>query len=800
MPRSHRICRGSAAVVVRAVLASAALAAPGNRTSGADEILHLGLRGIYFVPNEGQWSDAEVCYGLRSRGLDVAFRESSFTMHLRREEGASIANLVEAASDSLESPAEYESLTLGVTFPGSNPVPPQGAQPQTARFNYFIGGEGRGKASDVPSFGAVVYENLYDGVDLHVIGSDEGIFKYEFHVAPGVDWSQIRITYDGIESLCIDDSGDLHIATAFGTLADVAPVVWQDIEGERRPLEARFEVLDVRTYTVALLDAPDPTLPLVIDPDVEWMYFLGGSSVDTSFDVVIDHSEQAIIVVGATESLDFDGALNAMHGGIRDAFLASLSSEGELIWVTYLGGSDDEYGLGGGAVPDATGDIVVTGYTLSDDFDRHTNNYHGGGGDVFVSRVSSDGQVQWSTYLGGSAFDRGQDLVVSQDGDCFVTGDTGSMDFEYRNNSAHGGGFDGFVAKLNRLGAVQWMTYVGGPLGWDLPYGIVLDDNAHLLVVGTTESGDFVGRRNEYRGNWDGFLLRVSSNGVVDWMDYLGGVDYDGCWDVALDSRSRIVIVGLTYSAEFEGQVNSLHGEADAFVATFDSAGTPQWMTYLGGRDSETAKCVAAAGDGRTYVAGYTDSRDFEWRRNEYYGGRHDAFLSSVQPNGSVDWAVYLGGTGDERGEGIATNSSDGAYVSGYTDSADFIGHLNEIHSFRDSFLVAVGLADGLRLTSVATCPNGGPIEVSWSGATGGGNAALLYARDTGSFAIPTGFPCSGTVLGLGSSQIQVAFRGNSGPNGSRTLNANTGPNACGGYLQLLDLPTCGTSNTARIE
>ena len=106
----------------------------------------------------------------------------------------------------------------------------------------------------------------------------------------------------------------------------------------------------------------------------------------------------------------------------------------------------------------------------------------------------------------------------------------------------------------------------------------------------------------------------------------------------------------------------------------------------------------------------------------------------------------------------------------------------------------------GPQLSANATCPSGGPIQVSWSGATGGGTIVLLYARNNGSFRIPNGNPCEGTQLGLGSNQIQIAYQGAAGSNGSRTVNANAGPGACGGYLQLLDLTTCGTSNVARID
>ena len=99
-----------------------------------------------------------------------------------------------------------------------------------------------------------------------------------------------------------------------------------------------------------------------------------------------------------------------------------------------------------------------------------------------------------------------------------------------------------------------------------------------------------------------------------------------------------------------------------------------------------------------------------------------------------------------------------------------------------------------------ATCPSGGPIAVSWSGATPDGEIVLLIAREAGSFLIPDGYPCAGATLDLSNTQLQVAYRGPAGPDGERTLNANAGAGACGRVMQLLDLTTCATSNTTIVE
>ncbi len=836
-----------AVLSIVAICLTTPLAAADARQEGpspaASEIMRLGLRGVYFVENQGQWGDESVHYGLKSRGLDVAFRESSLTMHLsrpiedatdaRRDRGFApprIASLddhdppfaeIRGVEDS--APA-YEHLTLTVAFPGSNAVTPRGAKEQTAKFNYFVGGDGRGIASNVPSFGAVIYENLYDGVDLHVTGNDDGVMKYEFHCAPGADHAQIRIRYEGIDSLCIDDAGNLQINTSFGTLADGAPVVWQEDGGTAVPavrvlvdaspqingrdarstnsaIPARFELCDARTYRIALDGPVDPTRELIIDPEVEWMTYLGGSGFDSGYGIAVDSAGNAL-VTGETNSTNFEGRNNAFYGGPQDAFVVKVNSSGTLQWMTYFGARG--YDRGDGIAVDSAGNALVMGYTNSTGFQGRNNAYHGGVNDAFVVKVSASGALQWMTYLGGSRGEEGYGIAVDRAGNALVTGVTSSTDFEGRNNANHGGPWDAFVVKVSASGILQWMTYLGGSL-YDYGLGIAVDSAGNALVTGFTQSTDFEGRNNAYHGDpWDAFVIKLSASGLLQWMTYLGGSLYDLGNGIAVDSAGNALVTGYTHSNDFEGRNNAHYGGTlDAFVVKVSASGVLQWMTYLGGSDRDHGYGIAVDSAGNALVTGDTYSPDFEGRNNAFHGVYWDAFVVKVSASGALQWMTYLGGSGHDHGYGIAVDSAGNALVTGITISTDFKGRNNARHAYNyDTFVVKLrGASSGrLQLLVAATCPSGGPIRIEWSGASPGGQVALLFARNTGSFIIPNNRPCAGTTLGLGSNQIQLAWQGGAGANGSRTLNTTAGPGACGGYLQLLDLTPCATSNVARIE
>ncbi len=776
----------------------------------AQEVLSLGLRGVYFVPNQGQWSDDQVIYGLRSRGLDVALRESALTMHLarqsndaspKRQRGLDTPTSPDRAGVELDAPSPLasEQLTLTITFPGSNAVEPIGAQPQSAKFNYFVGGEGRGVATDVPSFGAVIYQNLYDGVDLHVTGSDDGVLKYEFHCAPGADYNQIRIHYDGIDSLCIDDSGNLHIKTSFGTLADAAPVAWY-ADDATDSVAAQFELMDTATYRIAVRESIDPHRKFIIDPDLEWMYYLGGSDDDLAYGVSIADAGN-VFVSGETRSVDFEGANNPPHGGDIDAFVLKADSSGELEWMTYLGGSSDDQAEG--IAVDSAGNGLVVGRTRSIDFDGRTNSFRGRRLGAFALKVDTSGHLEWMMYLGGTDGDQyATSIAVNAEDALIIAGSTASSDFEGRNNSHHAPpGSDAFVLLIQSSGQLQWMRYLGGG-GADLGLDVAVDNRGNACICGITDSADFEGRNNAYNGpfQYDGFAARINAEGELLWMTFLGGHERDQGDAIAVDAAGFVYVSGLTDSPDFEGRLNSLHGSLlDAYLLKISSDGDLQWMRYLGGSSIDESWGIAVDRAGRVLVTGSTRSINFEGRRNSHFGGL-DVFLLEATPSGQVEQMYFLGGRDKDAARDMAVDHSGGVVVAGYSLSTNFVGRRNASHGRYDAFVVKCRLDPQLGIAVAATCPSGGPIQIAWTDATPDGQVAVIFARNTGSFIIPNNHPCAGATLGLGSSQIQIAFRGNAGPDGSRILNSNAGPSACGGYLQLLDLTTCTTSNVARIE
>jgi len=359
------------------------------------------------------------------------------------------------------------------------------------------------------------------------------------------------------------------------------------------------------------------------DNSLLWSTFFGGSDLDYSKDIAIA-GDGSCYIVGTTLSSDFptkNGYQTTFGGGENDVFIAKFSSDGSLLWSSYLGGSDgfeDGYSI---TVLEDGRSCYVTGWTWSSDFPtkKAYDNTHNGGFDVFVAKFSSYGRLLWSSYLGGNENDMGEAIVVARDGSCYVTGRTRSSNFPTLDayDAIHNGHWDCFVTKFSSKGKLLWSTLLGGAW-WDEALGITTSRDGNCYVVGYTVSADFPtlsAYDNTYDIWGDAFLTRFAANGSLLWSTFLGGNEIDRAFDVVAAVDCSCYIVGETSSSNFptpNAYDSTYNGGFDTFVSRFATNGSLLWGTYLGGSEgSDKGYSIAPTKDGRCIVIGTTSSDDF---------------------------------------------------------------------------------------------------------------------------------------------------------------------------------------------
>jgi hypothetical protein len=628
------------------------------------------------------------------------------------------------------------------------------------RLNYFIGNDPSRWRTDVPTFAAVRYHDLYAGIDLLHHGTAAGELEHDLVVSPGADPGQIAFRIEGTLTQDLDPSGDLLLGITAGELRLRRPVIYQEDGSGRTLVAGGYRLLDDARVGF-WLGRYDPALALVIDPVLLYSTYLGGGATDAVRAIAVDVSGNAY-VTGETSSTNFPTAspYQGANGGGDDAFVTKLNPAGSaLIYSTYLGGSGGDFGRA--IAVDASGNAYVAGQTSSTNFPTvgPYQGAHGGGSvDAFVTKLNPAGSaLVYSTYLGGSGGDFGYAIAVGASGNAYVTGTTFSTDFPTVGayQGADGGGYDAFVTKLNPAGsALIYSTYLGGA-GDDSGNAIAVDASGNAYVAGQTLSTNFptVGPYQGAHGGGsvDAFVTKLNPAGsALIYSTYLGGSGDDYGRALAVDASGNAYVTGQTSSTNFPTAspyqgANGGGSSYDAFVTKLNPAGSALvYSTYLGGSGYDAAYAIAVSASGNAYVAGHTYSTNFP-TVNPYSGinsGGSDVFVTKLNPAGSaLIYSTYIGGPGTDNAQGIAVDASGQAYVGGIASTAfpTVAPYQGAINGTQDGFVLMLAAAPAPTVTAIS--PTNGPLA--------GGTAVTI----TG-----TGFVTGATITIGGTAATGVVF------------------------------------------
>lgn len=648
-----------------------------------------------FTENQGQVENDDVLFTTSSSGGRLAFSSNSYSMHLT-EKGASDVFEQDGSLSRTDQQTMRDTL-VAIFFIDANDVIPVGRDPLPWYSHYFSGNDSSEWMTDVPNFGQIIYENLWDGIDLVYTLRDSGL-KYDIIIHPGADPGDIRFRVEGHVELLVDGAGTLVVRTDLGDPYDIRDsnlmVFYEDDSLDSIP--ARFHLIDHETYTFRLQDW-DHTRTVIIDPLV-YSTFLGGSEWDLADGITVDDHGCAY-VIGYTDSSDFPttpGAYDTTSNGEYDVFITKLSQEGDALeYSTYLGqGSDwSKFDI----EVDGDGYAYVVGSTSNANFPTTVGAYdttHGGSNDAFVTKLSPSGDsLVYSTFIGDTKSELGYAIDIDDDGYAYVTGCTSSTDFPTTSgayDTTYNFQRDVFVTKLSQAGdSLVYSTFLGSNKNED-GKSIAVDEEGYAYVTGGTYSSGFPSTNGAYdethNGDWDGYIAKLSQSGdSLEYSTFLGGSAGEEGSGLDIDDDGNTFITGRTSSSDFpttEGAYDRNHngGYGDVFVTKLATAGgSLLYSTFIGGGDKDSAEDIAIGGEGYACVIGYTHSDDFPVVAGSYDttfnggDGGNDIFVLNLRPSGStLEYSTFLGGSNDETGLAIAVDGIGNAFVTGDTASSDF--------------------------------------------------------------------------------------------------------------------------------
>jgi hypothetical protein len=399
-----------------------------------------------------------------------------------------------------------------------------------------------------------------------------------------------------------------------------------------------------------------------------WAVSGGGLDADSGRSIAVD-SEGNIFVAGIFRMPSAQyGTTTLSSKGKEDIFITKVSPSGEFLWAKSIGSADWEYGAG--VAVDSNGNAFVTGGFSDSATVGSTTLTPKGSRDMFVAKLSPNGDFLWASPAGKTGAAEGADIVVDSSGNAYVTGKfSGEATFGTTTLTSNGMD-DVFLAKVSTSGDFLWAKSAGGT-GDDAGRGITVDANGNAHITGVFEGDVAFGSSNLSSTSQDIFVAKASATGDFLWGASGGGTDGDWADSIVVDSDGNSYVTGNFHGQATFGSTDLSSNNFGVFVAKLSPSGDFLWAkTNTGG--SSSGQGIAIDSQANIYVAGTAYDDITLGTHNLVRKGSTDLFITKLSTSGEFLWATSAGGAKED-----ATFTSAG-------DIALDNGHICTTGDFRD--------------------------------------------------------------------------------------------------------------------
>jgi hypothetical protein len=574
-------------------------------------------------------------------------------------------------------------------------------QEEGADFNYYQAHCPNG-IKGVKQFGKVTILNVYPGIDWVLYNSTAAGFKYDFVVHPGADPSMITLRFDTREPVSVDRSGNLRVASEFGSITESTP--YSFLMNSKKEVNCTFVVKSKSEnqgrwstevgYQIGKFDGKET---IVIDPQLVWSTLFGGTGVDGTLWLETDAAGNIFSCgYGSSPNFPLQNAGTYFEPTPSGNFILKFSNSGVLLWSTYYGG-----GMFPGALAiDQAGNVFVTGYATGTNFPVQNAGtfFQGataGGTDAAIIKFDNNGNRLWATYYGGTSHDYAYSIDTDMSGNVFMSGSTTSTNFPVQNAGTYFGviptstaGTQSFIVKFDNAGNRLWATYYSS---CTINKG-TCDAGGNFWCVGssngsmnTLNPGNGAFFQPVAAGLADVILLRFDNVGNLEWATYCGGSKSDIAMCAEADDSGNLFVVAVTHSTNFPlfnagGYFQSApQGQSEIAIMKFDSSGIMKWSTYFGGSKYENVnhhdyitidECQNVyvsfeSSSGNLPVLQPCDSGYFDTYLDTTANNVNDVFLTRFTNSGSQTWGTYIGGSGNDFRAALAVDHQENLFVTG---------------------------------------------------------------------------------------------------------------------------------------
>lgn len=621
---------------------------------------------VEFVENKGQWDKSILYKGdignnsfyIRSNGFSVLMHNSGDYEQLRQ---------------SIHSPAKanlqafkLRSHLYNVSFVNANSkIKLVTGKAQAYYNNYFYGNDKSKWAGNCKIYLGITAKNIYPGVDVRYY-SEKGHVKYDLLVAPGSDYRQIKLKYEGADNISVVNN-QLQLQTSVGDVKELYPYSYQINNNGKQNVSCRYRIENNEvSFDLGNYSKSDE---LVIDPTLVFSTLTGSVADNWGFCSTYGKNGEF-----------YSGSITLTNG-----------------FPVSAGAYDETFNGGASPVPS----------------------------DIAIFKFSADGSSRlYATYIGGSGNDQPASLIEDAQGNLVIYGRTNSPynsamgNYPAINNYGPLGSADIIVTKLNSTGSALIGSMRIGGTGVDganieqtrqnanllkQNYGddgkgeVLLDGNGNILLATCTQSADFPvsgSFQNNLLGVQDAAIIKLNADATaVTWSSFLGGEGYDAAYSLAIDPITKnIYVCGGTTSYSFSGiiaavlQSSNAGGTCDGFISLITDNGNSVSLnrsTFLGTVGIDQAYLIKTDALGYPYVTGQTTGI-WNITNAQYYVINSKQFIAKLKPDLSAYvYSTCFGTAGAVYPNLVPTafyiDNVENVYLAGWGSS--YIGTVENFHS-----------------------------------------------------------------------------------------------------------------------
>ncbi|MES2588020.1 MAG: gliding motility-associated C-terminal domain-containing protein [Bacteroidota bacterium] len=411
-----------------------------------------------------------------------------------------------------------------------------------------------------------------------------------------------------------------------------------------------------------------------------WIANSTSDATAESMDIVLDDAGNSYITGYISGDTEFQNIQIDITTGYSEVIVAKIDPQGNYLWTKRFGGNQADRGMK--IALTNTNEIIITGtfygnITFESIELTATNNSK----DIFIAKLSNDGDIIWARKDGGNLGDNVYGLTVDSQNNIITTGQFegiatyGTQTFTSQTNLiTNEPSFDIFVAKYDNNGNPLWSKAAYAEFD-DRGLAVTTDASNNVYVAGQfSDTINFFGHPINNQINNAGFVTKFDANGNFLWFDKLAAGQVLA-YDIEIDNQQNVVVTG-----DFLGQLVVWANESfnivtnpysrKIFVLKLSPSGNYIWGKANGSENDVSSRALTIDAADNIYIGGYfrcnfDEYRDSTGTAHFQSAGFKDIFVSKFSSNGNLLWKRQAGGQREEICWGIDIKESDKPVITG---------------------------------------------------------------------------------------------------------------------------------------